>query len=179
VLECEDLREVHLVGHSYGGMVATGVADRAADRIARVIYLDAFVPRDGQSLLDLGSPTALKTLPPREWKVPPNPLPPDTSATDAAWIMPRRFAHPRKCLEQGVRLSGAVEKLPRTYVYCTRPAPGDGFRQFAERAKKEGWQSLEIDASHNPHITNPGALARLLDRVATERWPTPLKTSAP
>ena len=49
----EDLRDVVLVGHSYGGMVATGVADRARDRIRRLVYLDAFVPRDGQSLLDL------------------------------------------------------------------------------------------------------------------------------
>jgi len=53
VLQFEDLRDVVLVGHSYGGMVATGAADRAADRIARLVYLDAFVPRDGQSLFDL------------------------------------------------------------------------------------------------------------------------------
>src|SRR5437763_2040258 len=53
VLEMEDLREVALLGHSYGGMVATGVADRARERIAQLIYLDAFVPGDGESLFDL------------------------------------------------------------------------------------------------------------------------------
>src|SRR5689334_5875269 len=53
VLEYEDLRNVILVGHSYGGMVATGVADRASERIAQLVYLDAFAPRDGESLLDL------------------------------------------------------------------------------------------------------------------------------
>src|ERR1700724_4250982 len=53
VLEFEDLRDVVLLGHSYGGMVATGVADRARDRVAKLIYLDAFVPQDGQSMLDL------------------------------------------------------------------------------------------------------------------------------
>ena len=53
VLEMEDLRDVVLIGHSYGGMVATGVADRARERVARLVYLDAFVPRDGQSLFDL------------------------------------------------------------------------------------------------------------------------------
>src|SRR5271168_2438965 len=53
VLKCEDLREVVLIGHSYGGMVATGVADRARDRVARLIYLDAFVPANGQALIDL------------------------------------------------------------------------------------------------------------------------------
>ena len=77
--------------------------------------------------------------------------------------------HPLKALQQPVRLTGAVEKLPRTYIYCTRPAPSDSFRQFADRAKKEGWQYFEIDASHNPHITNPGALARLFEEIADGR----------
>ena len=55
VLEFEDLTDVVLIGHSYGGMVATGVADRAGARIAQLVYLDAFVPQDGQSLFDLQS----------------------------------------------------------------------------------------------------------------------------
>src|ERR1700675_3084673 len=58
VIEYEDLRDIILIGHSYGGMVATGVADRARDRISQLIYLDAFVPKDGQSLLDLNEPAA-------------------------------------------------------------------------------------------------------------------------
>ena len=53
VIKYEDLRDIVLVGHSYGGMVATGVADRARDRVTQLIYIDAFVPADGQSLLDL------------------------------------------------------------------------------------------------------------------------------
>ena len=53
VIKYEDLRDIVLLGHSYGGMVATGVADRARERVSQLIYLDAFVPRDGQSLLDL------------------------------------------------------------------------------------------------------------------------------
>ena len=53
VIKYEDLRDIVLVGHSYGGMVATGVADRARDRVTQLIYIDAFVPEEGQSLLDL------------------------------------------------------------------------------------------------------------------------------
>src|SRR3977135_2927010 len=53
VISYEDLRDIVLIGHSYGGMVATGVADRARDRVAQLVYLDAFVPREGQSLFDL------------------------------------------------------------------------------------------------------------------------------
>ena len=87
VLKYEELRDVVLLGHSYGGMVATGVADRARERVARLVYLDAFVPEDGQALIDL--------LPERErqrhldsvkngdgWRVQPNPIPPDTSEDD-------------------------------------------------------------------------------------------------
>ena len=100
VLDCEDLRDVVLVGHSYGGMVATGVADRAAERIAKLVYLDAFVPENGQSVFDM--------LPAQErtrrqeaaraegdgWLLPPNPPPSDTSAEDIAWITPRRRWQP-------------------------------------------------------------------------------------
>jgi pimeloyl-ACP methyl ester carboxylesterase len=171
MLHCEDLRGAILVGHSYGGMVATGVADRAAERLSRLVYLDAFVPRDGQSLNDLrpGNPPHGGGAEGTDWRVQPNPLPPDTSAADVAWIMPRRMAHPRKCFEQKLRLTGAVEHLPRTYVYCTKPAPGDAFRQFAERARGErGWTCLEIDSSHNPHITVPGTLAGLLHGIASD-----------
>ena len=52
VVRCEDLHNVMLIGHSYGGIVATGVADQARDRVAKLIYLDAFVPEDGQALID-------------------------------------------------------------------------------------------------------------------------------
>ena len=84
VIKYEDLRDIVLIGHSYGGMVATGVADRARDRIAQLIYIDAFVPDDGQSLLDLDEVGAAADAGTREagdgWRVPPNPTPPDTAA---------------------------------------------------------------------------------------------------
>ena len=108
-LEFEDLRDVVLVGHSYGGMVATGVADRARARLRRLVYLDAFVPRDGQSLLDLLPADVRERM--REaartagegWRVPPNPVPPDTSETDLAWLMPRRVMHPLRAFEEPIR----------------------------------------------------------------------------
>jgi pimeloyl-ACP methyl ester carboxylesterase len=88
VLDMEDLRDIVLIGHSYGGMVATGVMDRARDRIAQVVYLDAFVPRDGQCLLDLQAAEVRDRM--RElartsgegWRLPPNPMPPDTPEAD-------------------------------------------------------------------------------------------------
>jgi hypothetical protein len=73
---------------------------------------------------------------------------------------------PLGTVEQRLRLTGAVESMPRTYVYCTRAGPGDVFRQFADRARTEsGWRYEELDASHNPHITMPDTLMALLERL--------------
>jgi pimeloyl-ACP methyl ester carboxylesterase len=176
VLQFEDLRNVVLIGHSYGGMVATGVADRAPDRLAQLVYLDAFVPRNGQSVVDLQSSETNARM--REaartagdgWRVPPSPLPPGTSEADVAWVTPLRVMQPLRTFEQPVHLTGAGELLPKAYIYCTRPRPGDVFRQFAQRAASEtGWHYFEIDAGHNPHITMPETLGTLLNNIAAGR----------
>src|SRR6516164_2193583 len=91
VIKYEDLGDVALLGHSYGGMVATAVADRARERVAQLIYLDAFVPRDGQALIDFLPPQQRQRLLDSVnagdgWRVAPNPIPADTSEQDAAWI---------------------------------------------------------------------------------------------
>jgi pimeloyl-ACP methyl ester carboxylesterase len=172
VLEMEDLHDVVLIGHSYGGMVATGVADRSRSRIAQLIYLDAFVPRDGQSLLDLQGAEVRERM--RElartsgdgWRLPPNPMPADTPATDVAWAASRRLPQPIKTFEQALRLDDNASPPPRSYIYCRRIGPTDVFRQFAERAQRDsGWRHFEIDASHNPHITAPQVLLELLQKI--------------
>jgi len=173
VLKFEDLRNVILVGHSYGGMVATGVADRAAERIAHLVYLDAFAPRDGQSLLELQTEENRQRV--RDdakknrdgWRITPNPAPPDTSEADLAWVNAHRVKQPLQTFEQKLKLTGAVDRLPRTYIYCTNSRPGDVFRQFRDRASTEkGWQCIDIDASHSPNVTAPEALATILDGIA-------------
>jgi len=104
------------------------------------------------------------------WRIPPNPCPPDTSEADLKWILPRRLPQSVKCAETPLRLRNGELILPRSFVYCTRLAPGDPFRQFAERARHEpGWRYYEIDASHSPHVTAPEALAALLQKIASER----------
>src|SRR5207248_8324547 len=93
VIKYEDLRDIVLVGHSYGGMVATGVADRARDLISQLIYLDAFVPEDGQSLLDLNEPARARMqelVRAGEWRVAANPTPPDTAGAGPRWLTERR-----------------------------------------------------------------------------------------
>ncbi|WP_407147994.1 alpha/beta fold hydrolase [Bradyrhizobium sp. ORS 86] len=171
VIKYEDLRDIVLLGHSYGGMVATGVADRARERVAQLIYLDAFVPRDGQSLFDLNE-VAIEKM--REaarngdgWRIPPMPTPPDTSPADVEWLTARRIDMPLKCFEQRLKLQHGEPALPRSYIYATRATPADTFGQFAKRTKGEaGWRYFEIDASHSPNVTAPEALMTLLMEIA-------------
>ena len=169
VLEYEDLHDVVLLGHSYGGMVATGVADRARDRIAQLIYLDAFVPEDGQSLLDLNEPDRQRMqelVKARGWRVPPRPTSPDTAETDLEWLNARRVDMPVKCFETKLKLQGGRLTLPRSYIYATRITPADTFGQFARRIKTEaGWRYHEIDASHSPNVTAPDTLMALLQKI--------------
>ncbi|HZQ11340.1 MAG TPA: alpha/beta hydrolase [Pseudolabrys sp.] len=167
VIECEDLTGINLIGHSYGGMVATGVADRARGRLVQLIYIDAFAPNDGDSALDL-LPSAMRAQRQAgaDGFIPPSPMPADTSAEDVAWCMPRRRPQPARTFEQKLRFKNGPLTLPRHYIYCTRHSPDDRFRPFYERAKREGWGVHEIDSSHNPHITCPQVLADLLTRIA-------------
>jgi pimeloyl-ACP methyl ester carboxylesterase len=170
VLKFEDLRAVVLIGHSYGGMVATGVADRARDRIAHLVYLDAFVPANGQALVDLTPPAERSRLLDSVktgdgWRVTPNPIPPDTSAADVEWITKFRMPQSVKCFTQPLQLQAELD-LPRTYIHCTRYADKKPFAQFAGRYNgKPGWQSFDLDASHSPNVTAPDALVDVLKRI--------------
>jgi pimeloyl-ACP methyl ester carboxylesterase len=171
VLESEDLSEVILIGHSYGGMVATGVADRARERIAQLVYLDAFAPTDGQAVFDLVPPDiaakmrAAAQASESGYGIPPNPMPSDTSPEDQAWAVPRRPPQPLQAFATKLKLS-AEPSAPRTYIYAKKAGIGDNFRQFYQRAQREGWKTYEIESSHNPHITNPRGLLAILNEIA-------------
>jgi hypothetical protein len=150
-----------------------GVADRARERISKLIYLDAFAPKAGDSAFSLLPEAAAARM--RElaeadgegWRIPPNPPPPDTPEDDVAWVTPRRLPQPIKTFEQPLALQNGEPTLPRSYIYCERYGPGDIFKQFAERARNEGWRLFEIDASHNPHITAPEELRDILVDIAS------------
>jgi pimeloyl-ACP methyl ester carboxylesterase len=172
VIETEELRDIVLIGHSYGGMVATGVADRLRDRVAHLIYLDAFVPKDGQALVDFVSPAQRERM--REsvkagdgWRVAPNPTPADTSPEDLAWVARHRLPQSLRCFEQPLGLQGGLS-VPRSYIFCLRYADHGPFGQFAKEAKADkGWRFFEIDASHSPNVTAPELLVKTLNAVIT------------
>ena len=172
VVKFEDLNDIVLLGHSYGGMVATGVADRIGDRIEQLVYLDAFVPRDGQSLLDLnesGRPMMESFAKSGDgWRVPPNPTSPDTAEADLEWLVKRRVPMPLKCFQMKLKLQNGEPAMPRSYIYATRITPADTFGQFAKRARSEpGWRYFEIDASHSPNVTAPEVLMKVLREIVT------------
>jgi pimeloyl-ACP methyl ester carboxylesterase len=173
VLEYEDLCNVILVGHSYGGMVITGVSERAADRLAHLFYLDAFVPRDGQALADLVAPQFRDGLQQQAQAsgglLPPFPVSQYGIFAEAEvrWVEPKLVPHPFKTLTTLVRLTNPKAlALPRSYVYCNNPAMGF-FEAFAERTRTEkGWRYHELATGHDAMVTMAQPLAELLLALA-------------
>lgn len=171
LLEMEDLANVVLVGHSYAGMPITGAADRAAARIARLVYLDAFVPAQGQCVLDFWPAEGRADIERRaaaDGFIPPTPLPAYgvTRPADLAWAEPRIRPHPYATWTQPLRLTQGETKLPRAYIRCTNPAR-PVFEPFSRRlAADPAWTYREIDAGHDCMIADPHGTAELLLSLA-------------
>ena len=162
VIRYERLKDIVLVGHSYGGMVVTGVADRSAE-VSTLVYLDAFVPQSGQALVDLLPARVREHFPKDGWQVPP--LPPAaqgmTDPAEVAWLDGRRDAQPMKTFTQRLKLEGRYAGQ-RAYVWCTGYSPSS-FAPFAERARNESaWRYHELPAHHYPHVSMPAETAGVL-----------------
>lgn len=176
VLEFEDLSDVVLVGHSYGGMVITGVADRAPDRIGHLVYLDAASPADGQSLTDIApalmefARSDIREVDGVELVLWPLPemgrLYGVGDADDLEWMQSRLTPQPLETFVQPLRLTDetALRRIPRTDVVCISElsaveGPQEGRSDGAQRV----W---EIETGHDLMITEPQAVAEMLLKVA-------------
>jgi len=168
----EDLTDIVLLGYSYGGMVVTGAVEYIADRVAHLVYLDAFLPDDGQCLDDLSGAgyRAAAIGPGSEWLVPPMARSYD-SEEQADWHFARRSPHPVGCFIEPVRLRRPLEDYPftRTYIKATDDPrePGDErvhpFWRAADRTKTDpAWRYREIDTDHMIPVKRPAELAELL-----------------
>jgi pimeloyl-ACP methyl ester carboxylesterase len=173
LIETEELEQVLLLGHSYGGMVITGVADRAARRIARLVYLDAFVPEDGKSLMDYVVPERgarfreegertgfVAPPPPSLWGV--------SDPADAAWSARRDAPHPFASMRQPLRLrdAAALGRIPKAFIYCSSPATGS-FDQFAAKYRHDrAWRFHELATGHDAMVLVPDKLAAILLELA-------------
>jgi pimeloyl-ACP methyl ester carboxylesterase len=156
----EDLRDIILVGHSYGGMVISGVANRVPERIKRLVYLDALVPNDGDSvssllpeLSDLIKKMTKGDYVVPSWVKPDQPIPHDVPQSLKTFTDPI------------VLKNDAARKLPATYILTVAQGKGakdDDFFSQSQRAKERGWSMLQLTADHNPQWSAPEALAEML-----------------
>ena len=164
----EDLRDIVLLGYSYGGFVVTGALEHIGDRVAHLVYLDAFLPADGDTVDGhTGMSGRDVTGFGLGWLVPPPPREFDDPA-EAAWANPRRTAQPARCFTEPVRLGRALEDYPftRTYIKATgepRPEGGGPFWDAADRARRSpAWRYREVATNHMIPSNGPDELARLL-----------------
>jgi pimeloyl-ACP methyl ester carboxylesterase len=170
LLLAEDLTDVVLVGHSYAGMVISGVANRVPERIARLVFLDAMVPRDGESAVDVLPVTQVlidgAAAAGSGWRIPPMPEQPPpgglfgvTEPDDVAWLRGILTDEPVRCMQQPVRLDNpAAGAIPRAHIHCVGRQPAG----IVRRPVPAGQPVWELPTGHDCMITMPAELTDLL-----------------
>jgi len=178
LLQSEDLRDVILVGHSYGGMVITGIADRAADRVGKLVYLDAANPVNGQSLVDVAGPVINSVRPMGETVngvelvlLPAPGAGAFYGVTDpdvVAWMDERLTGHPWACFEQKLELTNedALWAIPQYHIVCTSTLATRDLTMI-NKARAEG-RLWDIDTGHDLMLTEPKWVADTLMEVAKD-----------
>ena len=173
LLEAEELENVVLAGHSYAGLVISGVAARAKPRLHRLVYLDALIVEDGQSWAEAFPPevaearrksavvaNGVKTIP-----APDPAIYGFADAADTEWVRRRMTPHPFAAFEQKMRWGGAVGNgLPKVYVDCTSPklAALDAMK----RRHRADWEVIELRTGHDLMVSAPEETAQILLRDA-------------
>lgn len=174
-LQREQLQDVTLIGHSYAGMVISGVAEQVENRLARLVYVDAFIPSDGQSAMDLLPEAIQKAFRDQAnaegdgWRLQGSERQldlwglKDGPARD--FVKARLCDFSLNCFAEPLKLeTKAAAKLPRTFIACTAegyPARAV-FQQFADRAQREGWDYHELPTGHDCHVEKPDEFVQLL-----------------
>jgi pimeloyl-ACP methyl ester carboxylesterase len=172
VLRWEDLRDVVLCGHSYGGMVITGVADREPERIASLVYLDAFVPADGQCVLDFMSPERIEQYRRGAADHGSGYLIPPLSAAffkvnegDQAWVDRQCVPQPLAAFEQRLHLGGAHGAIARRHYIRAAGYVSPAFAAVADRLRLDpAWRVDSLPCGHDAMLDMPHELVDLLLR---------------
>ena len=172
LMHYRDLTEVTLVGHSYGGTVITAVAEQVSDRIRRLVYLDASVPRDGESNDDVIGPEMAAQLRSdaqsggEGWRVPPAAY--VLRGLDDAmrvWVEQRLTPHPLRSFSQPVRLrSQAAAALPRAFIRTSMQS--DLYGRLIARARDAGWYCRELTGGHYAMLREPRVVAAALHELS-------------
>lgn len=162
----EDVTDLVLLGFSYGGIVVSGALAQIGERVREIVFLDAFVPDDGDTVVSCSGGALAE---PRDelgapWLVPANPRPFEDPAVES-WSNPRRTAQPLRTFVEPVRLDRPLEQWPfgRTYIRATQDPNGAMFERSAARARTSpAWRYHEIATSHMVPENRPRELAALL-----------------
>lgn len=180
VIQWEDLEDVVLVGHSYGGMVISAVAQRAPAQIHHLVYLDAILPYTGESLVDLIGPEAKSAMADSVlqhgdgWFLPVNRPALEYGIDDpelAAWVDARLTPQPYSTYTDVVMLSDIAWNIRATYIRCERSTSirPEIYERARNRARHDGRFSFrDLNAEHDAMITHPDLVAEHLDRVTSE-----------
>lgn len=178
VIRFNDLNNIILVGHSYGGMVISGVADALREEIRHIVYLDAALPRDGETMISQGperSPELLEGIQTQLAGLAPdgigmNAFPPEFLGIPKEhpryeWVARHMTPHPLKTWLDPITLgNGGSAGLPRTYIHCNDPVlPNASFAYHSARtASDPSWNSLTLATGHDAMVTRPGELTEIL-----------------
>ena len=170
IIEFNRLDDVILVGHSYGGMIITGVASRLPGRIAALVYLDAFVPTEsGMPANRMANPERVREIERairRDGTILPNGFERWASAPqDVEMLKARCTPHPASCFNRGVTLTGGEAGIRHhSFILCARHKPSP-FWQFHDRYKNDpAWQVTSLDCLHDAMIEMPAQVAELIER---------------
>jgi len=158
----DNLHDVVLVGHSYGGMVITGVADRVPDRIKRLVYLDALLPDSGESVMSIRDTARAKfvaSITRDAYTVP-------TWVQDTT-VIPRDVPMSLKTFTDTLRLVNPARlQVPGSYILTYEPQiTPDPFQMFADRAAARGWPVLKMVSDHTPERSHRAELVTLLEKA--------------
>jgi pimeloyl-ACP methyl ester carboxylesterase len=168
LIRCEGLSDVVLVGHSYAGFVISGVAERVGDAIGTFVFLDAFVPEDGDSMASIGTPATrdaiAAALARGETALAPRPAAAfNVNAADCAWVDGLCGPHPIGTFTQPVTLTGARERIGKRAYIRAAAYPNPVFDAHAAKLKaRPGWQIAEVPCGHDIMVDMPDRLVELL-----------------
>jgi pimeloyl-ACP methyl ester carboxylesterase len=172
VLRYESLDDIVLVGHSYGGFVISGVAEAFPGKIRSIVFLDAFVPNDGEALVEIVQPAVQEvirgaqargdsTVPVRDAAAF------HMNAKDRAWADSLANPQPIGAFLQKIRLTGARDRVAKkTYIRAVG-YPNLSFDEFHTRARADpSWRTYEVNCGHHIMIDEPDRLTEILLEVA-------------
>ena len=176
-IKWQELKDVVLVGHSYGGMVISGVAERIGKAIAAFVMLDAFFSENGEALADLtagpvheavlaAARSGAASLPPRSaaaFKVNDN---------DRAWVDAQCTPQPIGCMLQKLTLTGARERIAHHAYIRATAYPSEPFDRGLAKARAQGWRTYEVPCGHDVMLDQPERLAAILSEVAAHATAT-------